>query len=231
MARRRVESSAQPSLTLEPEPIGTVEAALAARGERAVIGVDEVGRGPLAGPVVVAAVVMPLPIPGWTPGLTDSKQLTEAARRQWDAEIRAQIAQFAVVEIDAVEIDRLNILQASLEGMRRAVEELGRRWPESRALEVLVDGNKRFDAPHRVQQCLVGGDARAFSIAAASVLAKVHRDTWMTAAAARYPGYGFERHVGYPTPEHLRALAELGPCALHRRSFGPVRRAVTQQTR
>ncbi len=178
-------------------------------------GVDEAGRGPLAGPVVVAAVVL-----HGAPdiaGLADSKTLTARRRTELAARIRDGAADVAVVSLTPGEIDELNILQASLEGMRRAVAALAA--PPSR---VAVDGNRRpeLDCPC---EAVVGGDATVPAISAASILAKVARDEYMIALDERYPGYGFARHKGYPTREHLEALYRLGPCPEHRRSFAPVR--------
>lgn len=182
-----------------------------------IAGVDEAGRGPLAGPVVVAAVV--LHQERAVAGLADSKTLTARRRQSLADRIREDAAAVAVVSLDATEIDELNILRASLEGMRRAVAELS-----PPPVRVLVDGNRmpELDCPC---EAVVGGDAKVPAISAASILAKVARDEYMIALDARYPGYGFARHKGYPTREHLEALYRLGPCPEHRRSFGPVRAA------
>ena len=179
-------------------------------------GVDEAGRGALCGPVFAAAVILgPGPIP---PGLRDSKQLTAAARTQLAAVIRAQAYAWAVAEAGEEEIARLNILQASLLAMRRAVTALD-PGPES----VLVDGCHCPDLPCP-SRSVVRGDALVPAISAASILAKVARDAHMRELALRYPGYGLERHKGYGTAAHLRALDCLGPCHEHRRYFAPVRR-------
>lgn len=182
-----------------------------------IAGVDEAGRGPLAGPVVVAAVV--LHQERAVAGLADSKKLSASRREILAARIREDAAAVAVVSLDATEIDELNILRASLEGMRRAVAGLS-----PPPVRVLVDGNRKpeLDCPC---EAVVGGDATVPAISAASILAKVARDEYMIALDARYPGYGFARHKGYPTREHLEALYRLGPCPEHRRSFGPVRAA------
>lgn len=182
-------------------------------------GVDEAGRGPLAGPVVVAAVV--LHGARNIAGLADSKTLTARRRTELAARIRDGAADVAVVSLTPGEIDELNILQASLEGMRRAVAALAP--PPTR---VAVDGNRRpeLDCPC---EAVVGGDATVPAISAASILAKVARDEYMIALDERYPGYGFARHKGYPTREHLAALYRLGPCPEHRRSFAPVRAALS----
>lgn len=183
-----------------------------------VAGVDEAGRGPLAGPVVVAAVILRDDAP--IEGLNDSKRLTARRREALAAQIREQAAAVAVVSLGPGEVDELNILGASLEGMRRAVAGLALR--PSRAL---VDGN-RVPALECPCEALVGGDASIPAISAASILAKVTRDACMVELDSRYPGYGFARHKGYPTREHLEALHRLGPCPEHRRSFAPVRRVI-----
>lgn len=185
------------------------------RGYTCIAGVDEAGRGPLAGPVSVAAVILPQ---GFRHKLlTDSKQLSEAKREAIYAELtQNDDVLWHVVLVEVEEIDRINILQATHAGMRRAVAGLAQQ-PEA----VLIDGLPVPDFP-LPQEALVKGDARSFSIAAASVIAKVTRDRCMVAAAERHPEYGFERHKGYGTREHLAALRRHGPCPLHRRSFAPV---------
>ncbi|KAA6184809.1 ribonuclease HII [Thiohalocapsa marina] len=180
-------------------------------------GVDEAGRGPLAGPVCAAAVLLD---PGAIPvGLDDSKRLSASARERLYGEIERQALSCAIAWASAEEIDRLNILQASLLAMRRAVLAL-RPSPEV----VLVDGNRCPDGLPCPARAIVGGDALEPAISAASILAKVARDRAMLALDARYPDYGFAQHKGYPTRLHLQALERLGPCPEHRRSFGPVRR-------
>ena len=187
-------------------------------GEYLVAGVDEAGRGPLAGPVVVAAVILDPEDP--LTGLDDSKKLSAARREALAPLIRERSLAWAVVEVAPAEIDRLNILQATLLGMRQAVERLA--TPPALAL---IDGNRVPDLPCP-GRALVGGDGLEPAIAAASILAKVTRDGIMDALHARYPRYGFDRHKGYPTPEHLEMLARYGPCPEHRRSFAPVREAL-----
>ena len=181
-----------------------------------IAGVDEVGRGPLAGPVVAAAVILAPQHP--IAGLDDSKKLSPARRESLDREIRAKALAWSMGRAEVEEIDALNILQASLLAMRRAVEALHLR-PD----QVLVDGNRcpRLDIP---VQAIVGGDSRVAAISAASILAKVARDREMLDWEARFPGYGLARHKGYPTRDHLEALHKLGVSPIHRRSFGPVRR-------
>ena len=176
-----------------------------------IAGVDEAGRGPLAGPVVVAAVILDPARP--IAGLADSKKLREAQRLALDGEIRAHALAFCVIEIDAATIDRLNILQATLLGMRDAVRGLA-----IAADEALVDGNKLPKDLPCPARAIVDGDALVAEISAASILAKVHRDRLLVELDAVHPGYGFATHKGYPTPEHLAALERLGPCPAHRRS-------------
>lgn len=180
-----------------------------------IAGVDEAGRGPLAGPVVAAAVVL-APAPPLR-GLADSKRLTPKRREALDREIRDRALAFAVAFATVEEIDRINILQASLLAMERAVANLG-VTPDS----ALVDGNRSPRLACAVET-VVKGDATVAVISAASILAKVARDREMLLLDERFPGYGFARHKGYPTREHLAALRALGPCAQHRRSFRPVR--------
>ena len=181
-----------------------------------VCGVDEVGRGPLAGPVVAAAVVLDPGRP--IDGLADSKKLTPARREALDAEIREKALAWSLGRAEVEEIDRINILQASLLAMRRAVLAL-----EVAVDHALVDGNRLPDLPCSAE-AIVGGDGIEPAISAASILAKVSRDREMVALDARFPGYGFARHKGYPVKAHLEALASLGVSEIHRRSFAPVRR-------
>jgi ribonuclease HII len=181
-----------------------------------VAGVDEAGRGPLAGPVTAAAVILSASAP--IIGLRDSKQLTAARRESLAAQIRVTALAWAVGWADVAEIDRMNILQASLLAMQRAVLALSVQ-PD----QVLVDGNvcPRLLCP---AQAIVQGDRNVAAISAASILAKVERDALMRRLDAEFPAYGFAIHKGYPTPVHLQALAVHGPCCSHRRSFAPVRR-------
>ncbi|MCB1730586.1 MAG: ribonuclease HII [Halieaceae bacterium] len=180
-----------------------------------VAGVDEVGRGPLAGDVVAAAVILDPARP--VSGLRDSKKLSAARREQLAAQIREQALAWSVARATVAEIDELNILQASLLAMHRAVRAL-----QPQPVYVLVDGNRlpRWDY---ASEPVVKGDDRVAAIAAASILAKVQRDAELQELDRQYPGYGFARHKGYPTPAHLAALRELGATAVHRRSFAPVR--------
>ncbi len=177
-------------------------------------GVDEAGRGPLAGPVVAAAVILDPDQP--IDGLNDSKKLSARRRETLAVEIRTRALAWAVAEASVEEIDGINILQASLLAMRRAVESLAIK-PEL----ALIDGNRcpRLDCP---AQAVVGGDGKIASIAAASILAKTVRDAGMLALHEVYPMYGFDRHMGYPTAFHLQALRTHGPSPVHRRSYAPV---------
>lgn len=181
-------------------------------------GVDEAGRGPLAGPVVAAAVILDELQP--IRGLADSKTLSPRRRERLHDEIRAKALCVSVAEASVEEIDRLNILQATMLAMRRAVEGL-RLTPQ----QVWVDGN-RVPVLRVPVQALVKGDARVPAISAASIVAKVHRDRLCGALHERYPQYGFDLHKGYPTAQHLQALQAHGACAEHRRSFAPVRAAL-----
>ena len=186
-----------------------------------VAGVDEAGRGPLAGPLAVAAVILDPACP--IAGLNDSKKLSEAKREALYPQIIEYALAYCVVLIEPDEIDRLNIFQATMAGMSRAVAGLSLV-----AHEALIDGNKLprdLPCPGRA---IVGGDALEPAISAASILAKVSRDRLMVAMDAAHPGYGFAVHKGYPTPAHLASLQQLGPCAQHRRSFAPVRLLLDQ---
>jgi ribonuclease HII len=197
-----------------------------AEGSVRVAGVDEVGRGPLFGPVVAAAVVLPeeSDLDGQLEGLNDSKKLTEEAREHYGERVRRVALAWSVAEVDVATIDRINILQASKLAMRLAVDGLGRQGWEPDHL--LIDGNQKIDycPPGTVcrQTTIVSGDARSLSIAAASVIAKVHRDRLLCELDVRFPGYGLARNKGYGTLEHREALARLGATELHRRSFAPV---------
>jgi ribonuclease HII len=185
-----------------------------------IAGIDEAGRGPLAGPVVAAAVI--LPDGSDIDGLDDSKKLTAERREALVPEIRRRAICWSVAAVDVAELDSINILNASLLAMRRAILRLP-RWPAS----VLVDGNRlpnlEFFGRRVDGDAVVGGDGLVASISAASVLAKVHRDALMRRADDIFPGYGFAAHKGYATRRHLDALARLGPCDLHRQSFRPMR--------
>lgn len=190
-------------------------------GARAVAGVDEVGRGPLAGPVTAAAVILdPARIPD---GLNDSKRLSPAARTALAKAIMAT-SQYAVAHASVSEIDTLNILQASHLAMHRALTALT-PLPD----HALIDGNRLPRDLPCTADALVKGDARCLSIAAASILAKVARDRIMTELARDWPGYAWETNAGYPSPAHLEALARLGVTPYHRRSFAPVRKILCEE--
>jgi ribonuclease HII len=181
-----------------------------------ICGIDEAGRGPLAGPVVAAAVI--LPRRGRPKGLDDSKQLTAEAREELAAAIR-RVGIVAIGIASVEEIDTLNILRASHLAMRRAFEALAER-----PVAAIVDGNMSPDLPCPVE-CVIDGDVIVPIVSAASIVAKVERDRMMVDLCAQYPGYAFSKHKGYSTPEHQEALTRLGPCAIHRRSFKPVQMA------
>ncbi len=190
------------------------------QGALRIAGLDEVGRGPLFGPVVAAAVIL-------APrcrldGLTDSKKLSERKREEFAVQIRANAVAWAVASVDVETIDRINIRQASLLAMRMAVEQLALS-PDF----LLIDGRDSIDWPCP-QQAIIQGDAASLSIAAASVLAKVHRDRLLVELDRQFPGYGLASHKGYGCPEHLAALARLGPTPLHRKSFHPVAQTMLQ---
>lgn len=183
---------------------------------RLIVGIDEVGRGPLAGPVVAAAVILHPACP--IAGLADSKKLSEKRREALALEIRQQALCWALGRAEPEEIDRINILQASLLAMQRAVAAL--TTPPELAL---VDGNRAPSLACPVET-IVGGDASEPAISAASIIAKVARDREMVEMDARYPGYGLAQHKGYPTKQHLQGLQSLGVTPIHRRTFAPVRR-------
>ncbi|WEN16841.1 ribonuclease HII [Rhodanobacter sp. AS-Z3] len=186
-----------------------------------IAGVDEAGRGPLAGPLAVAAVILDSTRP--ISGLNDSKKLSAAKREALYPQIIERALAWCVILIEPDEIDRLNIFQATMTGMSRAVVGL-----TPAAHEALIDGNKLPKDLPCAGRAIVGGDALEPSISAASILAKVSRDRLMVAMDALHPGYGFAVHKGYPTPAHLAALQQLGPCPQHRRSFAPVRLLLDQ---
>ncbi|MDR2839548.1 MAG: ribonuclease HII [Azonexus sp.] len=185
-----------------------------------VCGVDEAGRGPLAGPVVAAAVILDpaKPLAAYLPGLNDSKKLSEKKRNELAALIRQHAIAWSVAEASVEEIDQMNILQATLRAMQRAVAGLP-VTPE----KALIDGNRcpKLRVP---AEAVVKGDSKIAAIAAASILAKTVRDAVMLALHALYPQYGFDRHMGYPTAAHCAALETHGISPIHRRSFGPVRK-------
>jgi ribonuclease HII len=177
-----------------------------------IVGVDEAGRGPLAGPVVAAAVIL---CPDGIPGLDDSKKLSAKRRAELETQIKTR-CRWAIGEASVEEIDRINILQATMLAMTRAVEALG-----VEPAEVLVDGN-RLPRWRYTARAIIGGDALHPCISAASIIAKEHRDRFMVRMAQDFPGFGWERNMGYGTAQHLAALRQYGPTPLHRTSFAPV---------
>ena len=189
------------------------EHALQANGVRYIAGVDEVGRGPLAGPVVCAAVIMPLDEASLIVGVDDSKKLSAKKREQLAQEIKNRALCYTIIEIDEKKIDEINILEATKLGMKQAVEGLSIP-PET----VLTDGNMTIDIPF-LQRSVIHGDALCYSIGAASIIAKVHRDALMDEYAKKYPEYAFESNKGYGTAAHIRAIKEIGLCPIHRRTF------------
>jgi ribonuclease HII len=215
--RRRREALARETRRLES--LFARSRALRAAGARSVAGVDEVGMGPLAGPVVAAAVVLP-EHPDLR-GLNDSKRLAPRAREKLAEAIRRDALAFSVVEVWPAEIDRINIYRAGLEAMRRVVAALFASAPSLAVDHVLVDA-RTIPGLSVPQTSLIHGDSLDASIAAASILAKTHRDALMEDQERVHPGYGFARHKGYATAQHLAALRRLGPCPIHRRSFAPV---------
>ena len=221
MVRRR---RPQPSLFLGGgDPAVALSRAL---GGCPVAGLDEAGRGPLAGPVVAAACVLPDDVPDELRGLNDSKKLSAAERDALYPAILRHARAWGIAWAEAPRIDEVNILRASLEAMAAAFALCETRLGDAIAAAA-VDGNQRAPLPRRVmQETIVEGDAQSRAIMAASILAKVTRDRRMVEEHERHPAYGFDAHKGYPTPRHLEVLARVGPCVLHRRSFAPVREAL-----
>ena len=189
------------------------ERALIQNGYQYVAGVDEVGRGPLAGPVVCAAVIMPLDEASLVVDVDDSKKLSEKKRELLAEQIKEKALAYTIIEIDEKIIDEINILEATKLGMKRAIEEL-QIQPDA----VLTDGNMTINITHP-QKSVVHGDALSYSIGAASIIAKVHRDHKMVEFAKTYPDYGFDKNKGYGTAEHIKGIKEKGLCPIHRRSF------------
>ena len=189
------------------------ERELLTSGAKYIAGVDEVGRGPLAGPVVCAAVIMPLDAALIISGVDDSKKLSAAKREKLSALIKERAIAYSIAEVSPEKIDEINILQATRQGMREALLAL-KIQPDA----VLTDGNMTLDIPF-FQRSIVHGDALSYSIGAASIIAKVYRDTLMEELAVTYPAYGFEKNKGYGTAEHISAIREVGVCPVHRRTF------------
>lgn len=213
MSRRTAPRDAGPGALFE-DPL----AALARARPLRIAGVDEAGRGPLAGPVTVAAVILDPARP--IAGLDDSKKLSEAAREALYPQIVERALAWRIEFVERAEIDDLNILQATLTGMRRALQALSPAADLAR-----IDGNRLPKDLPCAAEALIGGDAIEPAIMAASILAKVARDRRMQDVHAQYPQYGFDRHKGYPSPAHVSALMTHGPCPEHRRSYAPVRAA------
>ena len=189
------------------------ERALLAKGLQYIAGVDEVGRGPLAGPVVCAAVVMPLDDESIIVGVDDSKKLSAKKREMLAEEIKKRALAYTIVEVSEKEIDEINILEATKLGMKKALETL-ELVPQS----VLTDGNMTLDIDFP-QRSVIGGDALCYSIGAASIIAKVYRDKMMDDYAKEYPQYAFDSNKGYGTAAHIQAIKEYGLCPIHRRTF------------
>ena len=193
----------------------TYERALLAKGYQYIIGVDEVGRGPLAGPVVCAAVVMPLDNNDLVVGVDDSKKVSIKKRETLSEEIKNRAIAYTMVEVSEKIIDEINILEATKLGMKQAIERLN--IPTEKAV-VLTDGNMTIDIA-LPQHSVIHGDALSYSIGAASIIAKVHRDAMMDEYAKTYPQYAFEKNKGYGTAAHIQGIKEYGLCPIHRRTF------------
>ncbi|MBE7077657.1 MAG: ribonuclease HII [Clostridiales bacterium] len=193
----------------------TYERALLAKGYQYIIGVDEVGRGPLAGPVVCAAVVMPLDNNDLVVGVDDSKKVSIKKRETLSEEIKNRAIAYTMVEVSEKIIDEINILEATKLGMKQAIERLN--IPTEKAV-VLTDGNMTLDIA-LPQHSVIHGDALSYSIGAASIIAKVHRDAMMDEYAKTYPQYAFEKNKGYGTAAHIQGIKEYGLCPIHRRTF------------
>jgi ribonuclease HII len=209
--------------TSRPSPVcgWHLEEAARSCGALRIAGVDEVGRGPMFGPVVAAAVILPKGCRLQDQGLNDSKLLSEKKRNQLDAEVRTQAIAWAIAAVDVETIDRINIRRASLLAMRRAVEQLA-LTPDYLLIDGIDTLNLEGLARPCRQQSVIKGDATSLSIAAASILAKVHRDRLIIELDSQFPGYGLAQHKGYGTAAHLEALERLGPTPLHRRNWNPV---------
>jgi ribonuclease HII len=191
-----------------------------------IAGVDEAGRGPWAGPVVAAAVILNPELAENLAGVDDSKKLTEKMREELFDSIIDSSVTYAITEISHIVIDRVNILNATMAAMKGSIEKLSRH-PEM----ILIDGNRVPDAPGFKMEAVIDGDAKSLSIAAASILAKVYRDRIMRNFDRIYPGYGFASHKGYGTKEHMAALAKKGVCDIHRKSYKPVMAVISGKPR
>lgn len=198
------------------------EKELWSKGYQLVAGVDEVGRGPLAGPVVAACVVFPMNI--YIPGIDDSKKLSPEKREELYKKIKENALDFGIGIVKEKEIDKLNILRASLKAMHQAVSSLKER-PDF----ILIDGNQKIPELRLPQLPVVKGDSLSLSCAAASIIAKVERDNWMKKMHRKYPQFSFDQNKGYSSRKHLEALREFGPCRIHRRSFKRVMECLVKQ--
>lgn len=197
----------------------SIERALQAQGYRYIVGVDEVGRGPLAGPVVCAAVVMPLEDAELIVGVDDSKKLSAKKREQLSEEIKKKAITYTMVEVSEKIIDKINILEATRLGMKQAIEKLvSSEKMQGEKLIVLTDGNMTLDIS-LPQHSVIHGDALSYSIGAASIIAKVYRDNMMDEYAKEYPMYAFDKNKGYGTAAHIQGIKEYGLCPIHRRTF------------
>ena len=194
-----------------PKPHRKFETDFLQKGYSVIAGCDEVGRGCLAGPVFAAVVI--LPVPQEFEGLNDSKLLTPKSREKWFEIITDCAIDFSVASVDAEEIDRINILNASLKAMQQAALQL-----KTKPDLILVDGHLKFPGSFP-QECIIGGDRQSISIAAASVVAKVSRDRWMGEIQTRFPGFSFQQHKGYGTVQHLAEIQKFGPTEIHRKTF------------
>lgn len=215
---------------MDAPSIGWIEREAIAAGYSWVLGVDEVGRGPLAGPVTTAAALIALPELAWCQGLDDSKKLSARKREGFIERIESQALSVARYHVPVEDVDRMNVLAASLHGMAHcAIEVLGRANIAPDKVLVLVDGKQTLPGWVGPQRAVVKGDASSFAIAAASILAKVSRDALMAEYDEIHPGYGFAKHAGYGTRAHLEALERLGVCPIHRKSFAPVRKILERK--
>ena len=214
------------SFVSDDAQIGDIEQNLRKEGFEFVIGVDEVGRGPLAGPVTATAVLISLVDLSWCQNLNDSKKLSSKKRQQLQPIIRTNALAIEIEHADPDEIAEKNILWASIAAMKRAVLRIlaSHQFGDKKTC-ILVDGNRKLPISFPHQFAIIKGDGRCFSIAAASIIAKEIRDAIMINYDAIYPGYGFKRHKGYPTKEHIKALQSLGITPIHRKTFAPVQKA------
>ncbi len=219
--RQKMKINREKKIILEKDKL-SYEKELWSKGYQLVAGVDEVGRGPLAGPVVAACVVFPRDI--YIPGIDDSKKLSPGRREELYHKIKDEALDFGVGMVSEKEIDKLNILRASLKAMHQAVSSL-KNSPDF----ILIDGNQKIPELRFPQLPVVKGDSLSLSCAAASIIAKVERDNWMKRMHRKYPQFSFDRNKGYSSRKHLEALREFGPCRIHRRSFKRVMECLVKQ--